>query len=207
MNLKIGIIDYSLCNLYSIERALKYVGYEVSFIKHPEDIFNMDGCVLPGVGSFESGMHNLIKAGLDQAIVEYTKIGKPFLGICLGMQLLFDQSYEFGLHEGLHLVEGKVEKIKVSSGLVLPHVGWNSCSLVNYNTHKMFSHLTEEVEFYFTHSYTCNVENKNNIMATYNYGSVLNAVVAKDNIFGCQFHPELSSYAGLKILKNFINES
>ena len=202
MKFKVGIIDYSICNLYSIERALRYVGHETCFIKKPEDIKNIDALVLPGVGSFSTGIQNLKKTNMDKGIIDYVKLGKPLMGICLGMQLLMTKSFEFGEHYGLNLVKGSVKKIEVNNHLPLPHVGWKNCDIIKNTKSKLFNHVKEGVDFYFTHSYVCFPENQSEIFATFNYEKNLTGIIVKNNIIGCQFHPELSSFAGLEILKN-----
>lgn len=204
-NYKIGIVDYSLGNLYNIERSLKYLGYTVKFIQQSKDLENIDGLILPGVGSFSVGMQNLKKSNLDQGIQNFVKSGKPLLGICLGMQLLMTNSFEFGNHKGLNLIEGTVEKIVTDNNLPLPHIGWANCSIKSKYEYQMFSHLDETADFYFTHSYVCVPKDLNNIFGTFNYGKDLTSIIVKNNIIGCQFHPELSSYAGLEILKNIKN--
>ncbi|MBF87887.1 MAG: imidazole glycerol phosphate synthase subunit HisH [Pelagibacterales bacterium] len=205
MTLKVGIIDYSICNLYSIERALRYVGHETYFVKSPKEIENIDALVLPGVGAFSTGIKNLKKINMDKGIVDYVKSGRPLLGICLGMQLLMSKSFEFGEHDGLNLVKGKVKKIEVNNNIPLPHVGWKHCDIIKNTKYKLFNHIEKNVDFYFTHSYACFPEDHADIFATFNYGQDLTGIIVKNNVIGCQFHPELSSFAGLELLKNINN--
>ncbi len=194
-----GIIDYGAGNLHSVQNALDNLG-EPSKITNNEQILNAcDRIILPGVGAFGDAM-NAIKSKRLLPIIKKSAIEKPFMGICLGMQLLFEKSYEFGEHEGLALIPGHVEKMQFD-GLKIPHMGWNS---LNFETPSpLLEGIQENSYVYFVHSYKV-VCDKKYINATAEYGQPVPAIVSKNNIFGTQFHPEKSGETGLAILKEFI---
>ncbi|MBQ9375091.1 MAG: imidazole glycerol phosphate synthase subunit HisH [Ruminococcus sp.] len=195
----IAIIDYGAGNIFSVKNALDYLGYENKLTDSADDIINADAIILPGVGAFPWAMNKLYESGLVDTIKEQAKV-KPFLGICLGMQLLFEKSYEFEACEGLGLIPGKVDKID-EPDLVIPHMGWNK---LEYNRQcPLFNGLSDEEYVYFVHSYKayCNDEN---LYAYCDYGHTVPALVSDGKyIYGAQFHPEKSGKTGLKILKNF----
>lgn len=199
----IGIIDYGLGNLSSVKNAFKKVSDNVEVFDNPNLIKKYSKLVLPGVGSFRAGMKLLIEKKWNEKIEYFVKSGNYLLGICLGMQLLFKNSFEDGLTDGLNLIEGSVTKMKIDTKLKLPHVGWNS--LVFKKEHVIFDNINKKTDYYFVHSYSCNPINKDLILADFSYGNNFTAVVGKDNLIGTQFHPEKSLPSGLQIIKNFIN--
>lgn len=202
----IGIIDYGMGNLHSVKNALDFIGAQ-SFVSDNEDeLSRADGLLLPGVGAFPDAMARLSETGLDKFIKEYVKT-KPMLGICLGMQLLFDKSYEFRECEGLSLIGGEVVKI-VEPGLKVPHMGWNELTLVNPSP--IAASLKDGDQVYFVHSYKAIVKDRADLVAVTDYGSEVTAIVAHGNVYGCQFHPEKSLTVGLNILREFwrcVNEN
>lgn len=201
----IVIIDYGLGNLFSVANALQTVGADVRISDSKEDIANAERIVLPGIGAFGDGMKNLEEKGLipvlQNAIVHDKK---PFLGICLGLQVLADRGREHGLHEGLHLIGGSVEKLAVeSAGLKVPHIGWNE--VVPVKKSPLFSGIKDRAEFYFVHSYHLVCHDANDLLATAEYGGAITVAIERENIAATQFHPEKSQDAGLKFLENFIH--
>ncbi len=201
----IGIVDYNMGNLASVINAFKKVGADTRLESNPEKLANYDKLILPGVGAFGDAMEHLKSNGMDSAIKEYAKSGKPLLGICLGMQLLFESSQEFGATEGLGLIEGKVvafDKSKFDHKLKVPHMGWNE--LFKQKDVKLFEGLEEEFYLYFVHSFHAVCDDKYAIGKTY-YGYEFVSAVNKDNIYGIQPHPEKSHKNGLKIIENFVN--
>ena len=196
------IIDYQMGNQRSVINAFEAMGCEVCASNDPMEIVRADRIVLPGVGAFGEGMERLRKLGLIKILnEEVLHKKKPFLGICLGMQLLADIGYEFGEHEGLGWISGKVKRIK-ADGILLPHVGWNNLKLVNPSP--ILSSNLNGVDFYFVHSFHFETSDPNHISATCEYGEEFAAVVSKGNIFGAQFHPEKSQKAGRILLENFL---
>ena len=197
----ITIIDYDAGNLKSVEKALAYLNQDVIVSRNPEEILNADKVILPGVGSFGDAMNNLHKFGLVDTIKKAAESGKPFLGICLGLQLLFDSSEETPGVEGLSVLPGKILKIPAKDGIKIPHMGWNSLD-INPSS-KLFKGIPDKSYVYFVHSYYLEAEDENIVAATPDYSAHIHAAVEKGNIFACQFHPEKSSDIGLKILENF----
>lgn len=197
----IAIIDYDAGNIKSVEKALHYIGEETVVTRDPEMLLKADKVILPGVGSFGQAMENLHHYGLVPVIQEIADRGTPFLGICLGLQLLFESSEETPGVEGLGLLKGKIVKIPPSEGLKIPHMGWNSLHL-QYNG-RLFRNVPEGAYVYFVHSYYLQADEPEIVKATTDYSTCIHAAVEKGNIFGCQFHPEKSSKWGLEILKNF----
>ncbi len=198
-----GVVDYGLGNLYSVLRGLKAAGASSKIVK-AADIINCDYLILPGVGAFGDGINNIIKLGIQEALYEYVETGRPFLGICLGTQLLLSLSEEFGSHKGLGLIKGEVKEIEPIEGLAVPHVGWAPLVPGNNWNVGIFKGIKETDEFYFTHSYSCFPEHDENVLAWFQYGPhKLVAAVIRENVMGCQFHPELSSFPGINILKHF----
>ena len=198
----IGVIDSKICNIFSLTNMLKKLGTSYTIIDENYNLNNFhqfDKIILPGVGAFNTAVNNLKKYNFFEKIVDFAKIGKPILGICLGMQLLFDESYEFGLTKGLGLISGKIIKIKTE--LVLPHIGWNDIRILKNSP--ILKGINDGANFYFVHSYRADTE-KRYILADTEYGENIPAIVNKDNIFGTQFHPEKSQKWGEIILKNFI---
>ena len=199
----IGIIDYGLGNLYSVLNALKKTNFEAEIFSEPEKINEYSKIILPGVGSFKKGMSNLNKDNWSLNIQKFIKSGKPLLGICLGMQLLFSKGEEEGVSEGLNIIPGKVKKMDTELGYKIPHVGWNS--LNHLKEHILFKGVKDNIDFYFVHSYSCIPDKKEHIVSNFEYGKSFTACVAKENVIGTQFHPEKSIPSGLIILKNFGN--
>ena len=198
----IAIIDYDAGNIKSVEKALHYLGEETTVTRDPQTLLNVDKVILPGVGSFGQAMENLHTYGLVPVIHEIVEKKTPFLGICLGLQLLFEESEESKGVKGLSLLKGKILRIPDGSGLKIPHIGWNSLKFPHKG--RLFLGLPEESYVYFVHSYYLKAAEEEIVTATTEYGTLIHASVEKDNIFGCQFHPEKSSEVGLTILKNFI---
>lgn len=201
----VAIIDYGVGNLFSLKSSLKAIGADVIVTADKEELKNADQIILPGVGAFEDAARKLRKSGLDKFIKELANNGKPLMGICLGMQLLFDKSYEYGEHKGLSLIKGEVVPIKddVDESLKIPHIGWNALKFIGEPS-PIFSNIEDGDCVYFVHSYYAkNCENS--VIATTEYGAELTAAVANKNVFGCQFHPEKSGKVGLSILKAFVN--
>ena len=199
----LGIIDYNMGNLASVYNACSKFTKDLKIVKNADDLKNLDKIILPGVGAYKDAMQHLENSGLKDAILDFANSKKPLLGICLGMQLLFESSEEFGYTKGLGLIEGKVvkfDKSKMGSDLKIPHMGWNK--IVNKDN-PLFKDL-QNPYLYFVHSYHVITDDKYTI-ATTNYGYDFVSAVNKDNIFGFQPHPEKSHNNGLKILENFIN--
>ena len=200
----IAILDYDAGNIKSVEKAFKILGEETILTRDFSVIKKADRLVLPGVGSFAAAMDNLKKYELDKAIHEFVATGKPFLGICLGLQLLFESSEESPGVEGLHVLDGVVKRIPDSEGIKVPHIGWNSLDFPNEG--RLFKGIDEGAFVYFVHSYYLQAKEPSIVTATTEYGCHIHASVEKDNIFACQFHPEKSSTVGLKILKHFATQ-
>lgn len=198
----IAIIDYDAGNIKSVEKALQKLGAEVVITKDPQVILSADKVILPGVGAFGDAMGNLRRYGLDQVIHQVVKNGTPFLGICLGLQLLFERSDETPGVEGLGILEGEILRIPDCEGLKIPHMGWNSLHLENNG--RLFKGLKEQDYVYFVHSYYLKAKEPEIVKATTQYSVNIHASVEKDNVFACQFHPEKSSEVGLTILRNFV---
>ena len=197
----IAIIDYDAGNLKSVEKALVSLGEEVLVSRDSSEILQADKVILPGVGSFGDAMNNLDKFGLVDTIKKVTGNGIPFLGICLGLQLLFKESDETPGAEGLDILPGKILKIPAKDGFKIPHMGWNSLHLQNNG--RLFQGIPEDTYVYFVHSYYLHAEEPEIVKAVTDYSTTIHASVEKGNVFACQFHPEKSSRAGLQMLKNF----
>ncbi len=197
----IAIIDYDAGNLKSVEKALVSLGEEVLVSRDSSEILQADKVILPGVGSFGDAMNNLDKFGLVDTIKKVTRNGTPFLGICLGLQLLFKESDETPGAEGLDILPGKILKIPAKDGFKIPHMGWNSLDVKPGA--KLFKGLEGNPYVYFVHSYYLKAADENIVAASTEYTTHIHASVESGNVFACQFHPEKSSEVGLKILKNF----
>ena len=195
----ITIIDYGAGNLFSVQNALNYLGVENRISSRAEDIISADKLILPGVGAFPDAMKMLDEAGLTDVIKEQAKL-KPLMGICLGMQMLFDKSYEFGETEGLGLIPGTVELMHPADDLVIPHIGWNA--LEKNEPCALLDGVNEGDYVYFVHSFAAVTDSKN-VAAYCDYGMKVPALVTSGKVYGCQFHPEKSGKTGLTILKNF----
>lgn len=196
----IALIDYGVGNLYSVEKAVAAVGGEVKVTSDAEDLKRAEKIILPGVGAFGDCMKNLEATGLIPTILEQVVAKKFLLGICVGLQILFESSEESPEVKGLGIFKGKVKKISAKN-LKIPHMGWNS---INFNESKLFAGLKDNPCFYFVHSYHATPFDKNLITATTDYGEKITAAVEHENIFATQFHPEKSGDVGLQVLKNFI---
>ena len=198
----IAIIDYDAGNIKSVEKALLSMGETPVLTRDPEVILQSDHIILPGVGSFGDAMENLNKFGLIDVIHEAINRKIPFLGICLGLQLLFESSEETSGVAGLGILKGKIVRIPEGPGLKIPHMGWNSLNVREGAS--LFKGLEKEPYVYFVHSYYLQAKDPKIVAATTEYGVTIHASVEKENVFACQFHPEKSSKAGLAILKNFL---
>lgn len=197
----IGIIDYDAGNIRSVEKAFAYLGEQTVVSRDPSVLMKADKVVLPGVGSFGDAMGNLHKYGLVPVIHDMVNSGKPLLGICLGLQLLFESSEETPGAEGLGILKGRILKIPPAPSLKIPHMGWNSLHLQNHG--RIFRDIPEDTYVYFVHSYYLHAEEPEIVKAVTDYSTEIHASVEKGNVFACQFHPEKSSRYGLKILENF----
>ncbi|MGN1131299.1 MAG: imidazole glycerol phosphate synthase subunit HisH [Ruminococcus sp.] len=199
----IAIIDYGAGNIQSVYKALKFIGAECKVTDNKEEIMNADGAILPGVGSFGDTMDTMNSRNINDTVIEFTKSEKPFLGICLGLQLLFPESEESPGVKGLSIFEGKISKIPNQEGtLKIPHMGWNSISIKQKDG--IFKGIEGEPYVYFVHSYYLDAKDKDIVAATTSYGVEIDAAVQKGNIIATQFHPEKSGDVGLKMLKNFV---
>ena len=197
----IGIVECGVGNLRSVQKAFEYLGFKAFLTNKPEELLKASALVLPGVGAFGDFMELLRKEGLVDAVKEFIASGKPFLGICLGMQVLFEESEEFGLHKGLGILKGRVVRFPSSVGKI-PHMGWNSVEIVR--NHPVFSGIEDGSFFYFVHSYHVVPEEDEVVLTRTEYGGMhFVSSVGKDNILAFQFHPEKSQRLGLKLLENF----
>lgn len=197
----IAIIDYDAGNLKSVEKAFRYLGEESIITRDREEILGADKVILPGVGSFGDAMGKIRDYGLEKVIHEVVGKNTPFLGICLGLQLMFESSEECPGVEGLGILKGRILRIPDGAGLKIPHIGWNSLRLTNNG--RLFEGIEENSYVYFVHSYYLKAEEPEIVKASCWYGTDIHASVEKGNVFACQFHPEKSSDTGLHILKNF----
>ncbi|MDD7026561.1 MAG: imidazole glycerol phosphate synthase subunit HisH [Lachnospiraceae bacterium] len=198
----VAIIDYDAGNIKSVEKAVAFLGKEAVITRKPEEILGADHVILPGVGNFGDAMKKLEKYGLIPVIREVIEKQIPFLGICLGLQLLFNKSDESPGVGGLGILEGEIKRIPGKEGLKIPHIGWNSLSFPREG--RLYQGLPEETYVYFVHSYYLEAKEKEIVTATTEYGVTIHASIEKGNVFACQFHPEKSSETGLKILDNFL---
>ena len=199
----IAIVDYGVGNLFSLKSSFGQIGAETIITPDPDVIKKADKILLPGVGAFGDAAHKLKNTGLGDLIIEEAKKGKPLLGICLGMQLLFEKSYEYGEHEGLGLIKGEIRPIAdvIPNDLKIPHIGWNALSLKG-EASPIFKNIKDGDFVYFVHSFY-GVNCEESVIATTEYGAELTAAVQNKNVFGCQFHPEKSGNVGLNILRGF----
>lgn len=197
----IAIIDYDAGNLKSVEKALGLLGEDAIVSRDRDEILRADKVILPGVGSFGDAMGNLRSYGLDQVIREVVEKKTPFLGICLGLHLLFERSEESPGVEGLGILNGEILRIPDYEGLKIPHMGWNSLDLLNNG--RLFRNLPDHPYVYFVHSYYLKAEEPEIVKASTWYSTTIHASVERENVFACQFHPEKSGEVGLQILKNF----
>ena len=198
----IAIVDYGVGNLFSLKSSFKQLGVDVVVTNDKQVIESADKILLPGVGAFGDARQKLKNSGLDEVVIDQAKKGKPLLGICLGMQMLFEKSLEYGVHDGLGLIKGQIRSIKevIPDNLKVPHIGWNALKLSG-EQNGLFKYIKDGDFVYFVHSFygaECD-----SVVATAEYGVPLTAAVAKGNVYGCQFHPEKSGNVGLNILKAF----
>ncbi|WP_219834923.1 imidazole glycerol phosphate synthase subunit HisH [Paenibacillus sp. R14(2021)] len=195
----IAIIDYGMGNLHSVSKAVERLGYEAFVTADAQEIMEADGAILPGVGAFGDAMQNLQNTGLDEVTRYYAASGKPLLGICLGMQLLFSESEEYGTHKGLNLLPGKV--IRFQGDFKVPHMGWNKLGF--HQKSPLFVGL-DQGHVYFVHSYHAKPERASDLLATTDYNGQVTAIVGSGNVYGMQFHPEKSGDLGMSLLCNFL---
>ena len=198
----IAILDYDAGNIKSVEKAVQLLGQEVTITRDRREVLNADKVILPGVGAFGDAMEKIRQYGLYEVIHEVTEQGTPFLGICLGLQLLFERSEESPGVEGLGILKGEILRIPETPGLKIPHMGWNSLDFRNNG--RLFEDLPEESYVYFVQSYYLRAADEKIVTAVTEYGTQIHASVEQGNVFACQFHPEKSSDAGIQILKNFV---
>ncbi len=198
----VAIIDYDAGNIKSVEKAAAFLGADSIITDKPEEILKAHKVILPGVGAFGAAMHKLRERGLVETIKTVVEKKIPFMGICLGLQLLFEESEESPGEKGLGLLKGKIRRIPETQELKVPNIGWNSLDVVRPG--KLFEGVEKEPFVYFVHSYYLDAEDKNIVTSQIDYGVRVDASVEKDNIFAVQFHPEKSSETGLKILDNFL---
>ncbi len=199
----VAIIDYDAGNIRSVEKALQYLGQDVVITRDRETLLSADQVILPGVGSFGDAMEKLRNYGLETVIKEIVAKGTPFLGICLGLQMLFESSEESPGVKGLGLLKGKIRRIPAKQGLKIPHMGWNALAVKEGAT--LFKGIAEHPYVYFVHSYYLSAQEEEDVAATTFYSTTIHASVEKGNLFACQFHPEKSGAVGLKILDNFVH--
>ena len=198
----IAIIDYDAGNIRSVEKALQFLGQEAVVTREKAVILEAEKVILPGVGAFGDAMGKLHQYRLEEVIYKVVENNTPFLGICLGLQLLFDRSDESPGVDGLGILKGEILRIPEYPGLKIPHIGWNSLTFPNQG--RLFTGILEDSYVYFVHSYYLKAEDESIVTAAAEYGTCIHASVEKDNVFACQFHPEKSSETGLQILKNFV---
>ncbi len=202
----IALIDYGISNLRSVQKAFEHLGTEVTLVDTPDRLAQADRLILPGVGAFRAGMQGLQERGLIEPIKQAAREGKPLIGICLGMQLLFESSDEMGETKGLELLPGQVTRISgpstVARGLKIPHMGWNQLDVVSL--HPLVCDLVSGSYAYFVHSYAVYPDQQDIILATTDYGGAFASIVGQGNLCGLQFHPEKSQAVGLQLLKNFL---
>lgn len=198
----IAIIDYDMGNLRSVSKAFEKVGAGAVVTRDADIIRSASHVVLPGVGAFRDCMKNLVDYGLVEPILRHIESGKPFLGICLGLQLLFEEGTEFGTHKGLGVIKGRVVRFPFSAGqLKVPHIGWNGVNIKKSSP--LLKGIADGTYFYFVHSYYCEPVDAGVSLTTTDYGLEFTSSIATDNVYACQFHPEKSQRAGLQVLKNF----
>jgi glutamine amidotransferase len=201
--MKIGVVNYGMGNIASVCNAVNFIGFETSVINSPNELETCDKIILPGVGAFPLAMKNLNELQFIEKLNETVLIKKvPTIGLCLGMQLLFDYSEEHGINKGLGWVKGAVKDLKKEINLTVPHMGWNRLE-ISKESNLLSGIAEDELDYYFVHSFYCKCENNSDVIATVEYGVKMDVMIQKDNIFGCQFHPEKSQKSGLELLKNF----
>ncbi len=200
----VAIIDYGASNLRSVQMAFEYIGQKAKIVSDEKSIMEASRVVLPGNGAFSDCIMALKSKGLISVIHNFIETGKYFLGICIGMQILFDKSLEFGVNEGFGYIKGTVRRFSndiLQNGCKIPHTGWNYVKKIN--NHKLFNDIADNTPFYFVHSYFADNYDDKSVIGACDYSGLFTAAVAKDNILGVQFHPEKSYKSGLKLLSNF----
>jgi len=197
--MSIAIIDYGIGNLRSVEKAFTAQGIDAVVTRDEKILRNADKLVLLGVGAFGYAMQSLRELGFDELVIEAANAGKPIIGLCVGLQMMFEEGHEFGVHKGLGLLQGKV--MKFPDNLHVPHIGWNQVAL--QLEHPIFRSLSDQSFFYFVHSYYCEPKDDSCVLGTTDYGITYASICGRDNIVGVQFHPEKSQATGLRLLKNF----
>ena len=205
MTNRAGIIDYTMGNLRSVQKAIESVGAEADIVSDPEDLKNYSHVILPGVGAFRDAISELRKSGMAEAFIDMVKSGRPCLGVCLGLQLLFEKSFEEGEHTGLGLLKGDVVRFEPQEGLKIPHMGWNHLTI--QRTDPLLEGIGESPCVYFVHSYHAQADDPHDVLATSDHGRPFVAAVGRENLRACQFHPEKSQAVGLKIYANFMRLS
>jgi len=195
----IAIVDYGMGNLRSVEKGFLKVGVDARVVREPQAVDDADAVVLPGVGAFRDCIRNLAQTSMTESIMRSIRKGKPYLGICLGLQVLFTESEEFGIYKGLDVFKGKVVRFQID--LKVPHMGWNNVKILRRPP--IFDGIQDESFFYFVHSYYVATDDTAAVSTTTDYGITFTSMVWKDNIFATQFHPEKSQESGLRVLKNF----
>ena len=198
----LAVIDYDAGNIKSVENAFRYLGADICVTRDPKEILKADRVILPGVGAFGDAMKKLNEYNLTEVIRTVAGSGTPFMGICLGLQLLFDSSDESEGVSGLSILPGKIRKIPDAPGLKIPQIGWNDLKYPNKG--RLFEGIDEGSYVYFVHSYYLDADDKSIVTATTDYATTIEASVEKDNVFACQFHPEKSAEVGMEILRNFL---
>lgn len=201
----IAVIDYGAGNIKSVENAVRFLGEESVLTSEPETILGADKVILPGVGAFGDAMERLRSQGLDKVIHQAADSGRPFLGICLGLQLLFERSEESPGVEGLGILPGEILRIPDQGGLKVPQIGWNDLAYPDPKDGRLFKNVPEHSYVYFVHSYYLKASDPSIVKATTQYGVTIHASVEKGNVFACQFHPEKSERIGMQILRNFLS--
>jgi glutamine amidotransferase len=200
----IGIIDYGMGNLRSVQKALERLGADARIVRDPDHLGGLEGAILPGVGAFRDAIGELRRLDFVSALETYVHTGRPLLGICLGLQLLFERSFEDGVHEGLGFIAGEVVRFQPEPGLKIPHMGWNALEIISSNP--LLAGIDSGDYVYFVHSYYAQPADSAVIAARTRHGEqTLASIVAHDNLYATQFHPEKSQRVGLQILENFIN--
>lgn len=197
----IAIVDYDAGNTFNVQKAFAHLGVDTVLTADPEVILNSDGVVLPGVGAFKAAMDTLVERKLVDVLKQVAEKNIPLLGICLGMQLLFDSSTEYGLTEGLGLIPGTVEALPADLGLMIPHMGWNQNLVKNHSS--IFADVADREYTYFVHSYYAKCDDQY-ITTTADYGVDVPGIVERDSVYGMQFHPEKSAHVGLNLLRTFV---
>ena len=198
----LAVIDYDAGNIKSVENAFRYLGADIRVTRDPDEIYKADRVILPGVGAFGDAMKKLNEYKLTEVIRTVAGSGTPFMGICLGLQLLFDSSEESEGVSGLSILPGKIKKIPDVPGLKIPQIGWNDLKYPNKG--RLFEGIDEDSYVYFVHSYYLDADDKSIVTATTDYATTIEASVEKGNVFACQFHPEKSAEVGMEILRNFL---